>query len=265
MSLSMSLNTAISFLSEEKSLFEELYEYIKDRYFTVHLGTYSNFNFGSGTLVTPTVIIVGIMIGVMIAGLLAIRDRNQLGGFVRTILREKCLSPETAKTYSELGYDRSFMIRMSMQYGKRLRSVVHCVETETVAAPEPEVSAGEPVAEDAVPEEQTDAVPAETPAEPTADPQAEQPVSEAVDIQPTGSDAPAMQKPQRWDNDSFHFYIPEDKAIEADIRFEKKGTNWLVYLALVVGVLALTLAVIYFLPDLLQFADNAITMIKGGN
>ena len=237
---------AIFLLSQDKSLFEELFEYFRDRYFTVHMGTYQNFNFGSGTLITPTVIIVGIMIGVMIAGLLAIRDRYQLGGFVRTVLREKCLSPETAKTFAELGYDRNFMIRMSMQYGKRLRAVVHCVETETVAQPDTESKE-----------------PEKDPAEGQED-GAEQAEAESIEPTPSANES-IPSKPARWDNETYHFYIPEDKAIEADIRFEKKGTSWLIYLALVVGVLAVTLAVIYFLPDLLQFADNAITLIKGGN
>ena len=102
------------FFEQEKSLFEELYEYIKDRYFTVHMGTYENFNFGSGTLITPTVIIVGIMIGIMIAGLLAIRDRNQLGGFVRTVLREKCLSPETPTQSTTI--DNKSNEKMSIKY-----------------------------------------------------------------------------------------------------------------------------------------------------
>lgn len=243
------------FFEQEKSLFEELYEYIKDRYFTVHMGTYENFNFGSGTLITPTVIIVGIMIGIMIAGLLAIRDRNQLGGFVRTVLREKCLSPETAKTFAELGYDRAFMLRMSMQYGRRLRSVVHCVETEAAAQPLTEQT-GEAQPETGQ-EEKVEPNPEED--EPAATDEAP---SEAVQTTEAGPEGP--RKPERWDNDTFHFYIPEEKAIEADIRFEKKGTNWLVYLGLVVGILILTLAVIYFLPDLLQFTDNAITQIKGG-
>ncbi|MBQ7728137.1 MAG: hypothetical protein IJT60_06120 [Clostridia bacterium] len=202
-------------LETQQPLISELFEYFKDRYFTVKLGRYENINLGDGTLITPTMIILGLMIGIIIAGALVLRDRGILGKFVRALNREQCNSPETAKTLAELGFDRSISIRNALRNGKRLRSVVHCVEWEAFEA--------------------------------------------AV------ASAEESEKPNlsfRWDNSTYHFYIPAEKRIEADVRFEKEGSTWKSYVILVIVTVLLAVGIIYFLPDLLQMLDNAIGIIK---
>jgi len=204
-----------SLLEEEKTLFQELYEYFRDRYFTVNLGRYENFTFSSGSLVTPTIIIVGIMIGVLIAGILVIRDRKVLGRFVRALINQNCNSQETAKTLSELGFDKDYSIRNSLRFGKRLRNVVHCVEQEQFEAAKQENQQKE-----------------------------------------TGE--------FQWMNSlHYHFYIPAEKSIEADVRFDKEGNSWRAYLILIVVTVLVAIAVIYLFPDMLQMLDNSISIIKG--
>ena len=65
------------------------------------------------------------------------------------------------------------------------------------------------------------------------------------------------------DPSTVHFYIPEELRYTADLKFEKKGTNWLVFGGVVVGAIAVGLLSIWLLPELLQMADNFIGMFAG--
>lgn len=57
------------------------------------------------------------------------------------------------------------------------------------------------------------------------------------------------------------FYIPEDLKYRAEIRFERKGSGWPLFLgAFVIAILFAALAC-WLLPELLQMADNLITML----
>lgn len=59
-----------------------------------------------------------------------------------------------------------------------------------------------------------------------------------------------------------HFYLPIELREHAEVRYEKKGFGWLqVVLTAVAAVLASAL-LCYFLPDLVQLADNIISMMS---
>ncbi|MBQ8213956.1 MAG: hypothetical protein IJZ80_08105, partial [Clostridia bacterium] len=56
------------------------------------------------------------------------------------------------------------------------------------------------------------------------------------------------------------FYIPEDLRLRAQVRFDNKGSGWMPVLVMV-GITAEVAALIcWFLPDIVQFADNLITV-----
>lgn len=59
-----------------------------------------------------------------------------------------------------------------------------------------------------------------------------------------------------------HFYIPEDLRYRADIRFDQKGSGWISVLITVILTAVAAAAVCFFLPDLLQMADNLITSLS---
>ena len=120
----------------EPSLWEELWQYFNDRYFSVDLEQYEHLGFGSGGIVSVPTIIFGLFIGIIIAAGLAGYDKNKLGSFVRALVRAECLSPDQAKTLSELGFEKGkgAGIRSSLKHGTVLRNVVHCVEREQYEA-----------------------------------------------------------------------------------------------------------------------------------
>ena len=116
---------------QSQTLWEELWAYFRDRYFTLDIeGRYEHLDLGTGTLLSLRNIIVGIFVGIILAAAFASFDRNHLGGLVRKLVREDCLSPDKAKTLRELGYHRSPAVRGSLKRGSVLGNVVHCVERE---------------------------------------------------------------------------------------------------------------------------------------
>lgn len=117
----------------QDSLFHELITYFSDRYFSVEFEVYENFSLGSDAGVTARNMILAIMFGIIVAAFLTAYTRNVPGGFVRKLLAVEALSPESAKTLSELGYFRSTMIRWELSRGSALRMVVRCRELEKQA------------------------------------------------------------------------------------------------------------------------------------
>jgi len=68
--------------------------------------------------------------------------------------------------------------------------------------------------------------------------------------------------PYKIDVSTAHFYIPEDLKYTAELKFEKKGTDWLSFILVVVGSIALALLIIWVVPELLQMTDNFLGMFN---
>lgn len=58
------------------------------------------------------------------------------------------------------------------------------------------------------------------------------------------------------------FYIPEEMRIKAEIRYHRKGTDWVTFVLALVVFAAIALAIYYLLPELLTMLDNLISEIK---
>lgn len=209
------------------SVISELIAYLSDRYFSVEFGNYENFSLSSNAGVTVRNIVLALALGFILAALITAYTRVVLGGFVRKLLREECHSPANAKTLMELGYFRSVSIRSALVRGAALRMVVrYCKAEEREAAIA--FASAKPSSEE------------EGASEPPATP--ERRTGERIDFL---SDA---------------FYIPEELRYRAEIRFDSKGSGWLPVVLAVVGTIVVASILCWFLPDLVQFADNLITV-----
>jgi hypothetical protein len=110
---------------------KELFEYIKTEYFTIDYGEYSNLGiYGSnpGGVSVEAIIIFG-MLGMIAACFMGSFNKGTIGGFVRTLIRNNCLSVESAKTLEELGYLKNSAVRAALKNGY-LKKFVHCVEDD---------------------------------------------------------------------------------------------------------------------------------------
>lgn len=174
-------------------------------------------------------VIIGILIGFFVACCMTLFDRRVLGDFVRHVLRNECLSRETAKTLAELGYEKNAFVRGALRSGVSLRRVVKCVEEEAFNAE-------------------------------TARKQAEY---EAAN---EGKKVPAYKPPKfKVDVSTMHFYIPEELKYMADVKFEKKGANPVTLLIALVLFAAVAVIAFYAVPELLQMLDNMLGIFDPNN
>ncbi len=246
------INKVFIRLSQEPSLISELYEYFKDKYFTPDFGDYANFSVDTSSNISFQTLIFGLFIGINLASIAIIFDRRVLGNFVRKLIFEECLSPESAKTLSELGYMKNSAVRSSLRSGITLRKVVRCVEEEEH--------------ERALAEKR----------------QAYKDMSEEYNKQSDESDEPGetdqksgrfrplekKRRPEFRDSafkinfENARFYIPHDLKYMAEIKFEKKGTNWLAFFIVFVLSFAVMLILIRIMPDVLQMIDNFLSVFS---
>ena len=209
-------------LASEPSVFEELFVYFKEKYFTGNIGTYENFSFGTGSLISLRVIVFGLVIGIVIATVLTIIERRYLGNLVRKLISQDCLSNEKAKTLSELGCPGNYLYRSALRGGHVFGRLI--LQHEEPKPPTEEK------AEEAETEEK--------------------------------EEPPKPPRPAKLDFTTARFYIPEEKRYEAEARFERKGSNWLVGALTVIGSLFLIAGLLFIVPELLRFLDNFLTVIK---
>lgn len=209
----------------ELPLWKELWNYFRDNYFTVDLtGRYEHIDVGSGSLLTIRNIILGLFAGIIIAAFAVAFDKNHLGRVVRKVIKEGCLSPETAKTLQELDCHRSPAVRGSIKRGTVLGKVLHCVEKEQHAR------------------------------------DIEQ--ARAAYAEKNGSEAGFEPVPFRMDLETAHFYIPDEEHYAAEVRFEKGlASGWRTLIAVVILSVVGAALLCVFLPDVLQMVDNMIGIL----
>lgn len=210
-----------------KSLFEELWEYFEETYFSPEIPALDNFDFGTGTLVSLKTILVGLTIGLILASFITIYNKRYIGSFVRKLLEEECLSKDSAKTLEELGYLKNPGIKQAIKTDKPLSRWVKCVE------------------EDEFYEEMTKK-------------REEYEAAHADDKK-----APSFKEISFKRNvNTMHFYIPEEKKYAIDIKYDAKGANWVSFILVAVVAIAVCAFLSYTLPDLIKMVDNFITVVS---
>ncbi|MBQ2735619.1 MAG: hypothetical protein IJF33_07270 [Clostridia bacterium] len=210
----------------QNSLLCELLNYIGDTYFSVQFDAYDNFSISSEAGVTVRNAILAAMLGIVIAAVMTAYYRNDRGpgGFVRHLLKEEVYSPEKAKTLLELGYFRNPTIRRELARGSTLRMVVRCREAEEAA-----LAAEEPANN----------------------------LQNGVKKRKTYA-----RKTTKIDFRTAHFYIPEELRHRADVRFDKKGSDWGRVIATAIVTIGVASALCWLLPDVLHLADNLINILS---
>lgn len=213
-------------LSEEMSLWEELWAYLEGKYFSVDLGQYRHLNLGSGSLITLRNVILGICGGIIIASIMMAYEKNKLGKFVRAVIKEQCLWPDKAMTLEQLGFQGDSAIKSNLRRNSSVLSkVVKCVEREAF---QKDVSD----------------------------------MREAY-IAQTGSEKGFVEPKFEMDLQNAHFYIPDEEHYAADIRYDNTGSGWRAFLLVIIVTTVIAVLVCFLLPDMLQMVDNMIDILKG--
>jgi hypothetical protein len=196
-----------------------------------HTYNYSYISVSDAGLISIRTGVAALLLGVIIAAALSVFQKRTLGDLVRAIDREWCVTPETAKTLTELGMIRNTAIKNDLRHGRALRRVVRCAEEE---------------AYNAAREQQHKQLIADAEA---GDPIAIATLKKWRDI------------PYRLNFETDHFYIPENLIYGADNQFDKKGTTPLTLVTCIVVCVILLIAICFFLPEIIQMTDNMIGML----
>lgn len=250
----------------QNSLLRELLDYFNARYFSVELGLYENFSVTAKTGATVRNIILALAAAIIVAAFVTAYTRIRLGAFVRSLIAEGCLSEEDARTLLEIGYFRNAAVRKALSGGSALRLVVRRVGDGLPPVVEKVTDGeGETVEESA--ETNGEETPTEeTPTEETSETAVEM-VETATEVDAEDAEnasrveenaARVAKNAEKIDFTTARFYIPEALRHRAEIRFDPKGSGW--RSAILVSVLAVVTAGVlcFFVPELIQFADNLI-------
>ncbi len=213
--------------NEEQTLLEELWAYISGKYFSVDLGRYQHIHVQTGSLITLRNVILGICIGFVIAAIMICYEKNKTGGFVRQVIRQQCLWPDKAKTLEELGYGKKGIIKRQLKRTTPLSKTVLCVEKEAFGRDVDEMR--------------------------------------AAYIEKNGNEEGFVAPTFHLDFATAHFYIPDEKHYQADIRFDNKGSGWRALLLVILVSVILAVIACFMLPDVLQLVDNMIGILKPDN
>ena len=214
----------------------EILTYLENTYFSIDFHSYQNFSVSDSAGMTLRNIILGFAIGMIIAAGMIVHTRKGVGGFVRTLLRNDCTSPEKAKTLSELGYFQNPSIRRELKRRVTLGKLIRCKEEDEVLGVVSfthETNKNGDTAENTLKEaENTENVPEQ------------------------------VKAPFELDVSTMHFYIPEDLRYRAEIRFERRGSTW-GFFAIVTALTVVAAALLcVFLPDLFRGVDMLITFLS---
>ncbi len=248
----------------EGSVIKELLDYFWDTYFTVHLHAYEHFHFGDGAAESMRAAVFALAIALFVASVIAVCNRKWIGAFVRTLVEREVHSPDAAQTLFQLGFFRSVLVRHELKYGTQLKGLVICREKEASSGVSQEVRQTAQTGSD--PTEQGSAeIPAKSADVPLNSPlsDAETDVRDFAQTKGEGSAEKASQKADQafvLDFKTAHFYIPATERATAQVRYEKKGFGWLWLILTAVVAVVLAAAICTLLPDLLQLADNIISM-----
>jgi hypothetical protein len=200
-------------------------------------------------------------------------QKRTLGDLVRALQREDCISPDKAMTLEQLGLLRNTAIKQDLRHGTSLKRFVRCVGEEAYHASLNAAEQGIPAPEEPETEapvdpekkETTEPATAKAPATETPETVEEALVAEAAALSQSisaiegGKRRKAGKRAEyRYDFATDRFYIPESIIYSAEIHFDKKGTNPLIFAFVLVAAIIFAALVCFFLPELLKMIDNFI-------
>ena len=212
----MYIPTFLTVPGEERTLWEDILYFFRNYFETIRTTEYESLGV-SGT--TILMIVVAIAAAIIISSVSVIINKTVLGSFVRAVIKSEALSPESAKTLEELGYDEKLMIRRCVRRGYNLRSVIRCVEEE-------EYNERTRIAR------------------------------EEYDKNPDPHKPKFVDVPYEVDPDTDHFYIPEVNKYKADMKFDKRGTSWGMFWIVLFLTVVFSIILLVSLPKILEFVNE---------
>ena len=118
------------------SLLEELWRYFAEHYLTPDYGMYENITINNDSLISPAIIFVAVFVAVMTASAAFIFNKRVLGRMVRRLIKQRCFDQENAKSFAELGLEKSLAHKLFINR-YTLMKAVRCREEDAFYGIEP--------------------------------------------------------------------------------------------------------------------------------
>ncbi len=226
-------------------LFEQLFQYLNEYYFSSSLGSYDNFDIHSVT--TLLVIIGGLCLGLFLASVIAVVQKKHIGKMARALLSLEANSPESAKTLYELGLSGSVPVKIALSHASPLRKLLSIVEGDEVFTYQDELAAAFPDYKkkiDAAKEEKGE----------QAEGEEKEEKKESL--------PPKRFRLRRLNYETARFFIDPSLYHRTTLRYEEKGSSWWIVLLSFVASAAVFLLALRFLPVLVSMLDATISNFK---
>ena len=222
-------------------MFSEIWEYLVEHYFSLDFSRYDNLNI-SKTATTLSVVVIGLVVGCMLAAFFAVIQKNFGGIPVRLLLLREAHSPKDALTLEELGLDKNPFAKLALKCFLAVKKTVAAVSLEQREEALMAKDGGDK------PDKNEETAEAEITKD-TIDTLA----SETLEKEPN-----MLFKKKRGRLSVLAFYIPEGLRYRALFRFDKKGSSLLHAVIATVVFFLLIFILLQFIPHLLQMADNIV-------
>ena len=110
----------------QASALKEFLELLETKIFGLNLGEYENISLSPNAGGTIKNIIIGLVVGTILASAAAFYTRAVQGKFVRELLRRECFTADSAVTLRECGFFCDPSVRRELSKGGALSKIVRC-------------------------------------------------------------------------------------------------------------------------------------------
>ena len=269
-----------SFLaSSEKSVFQELWEYILETYLTPKYGYYANIEINTDPTVTPAALFFAIFFAIMAACAMTIFNRRTLGRPVRLLLKHDAIGKKNAKTFDEIGAKKSRLMKIFINRFT-LSKAIRCVEEdEFYGITEDDAEKTDETAKEYknLSNSETESAAGDAPTLSRSEykkklkreKREEARNLSRAKVEEIGSRhrnayyvGAASKVKYKRNIETDRFYIADGMQYRAEIRFSTKGSNPVILVFVAIGYIIVGVLAIKFLPALLSLIDGAIGNFK---
>lgn len=193
------------------------------------------------SLMNIDLIFIGLYVAIVLAAVALCTRKAVMGRAVRAILKAEAFSPETAKTASELGLGKSRILSYALRH-RKFGLTVRRTDVDY------------------------DALFASMDAE---EKRRRKKTAALRDIPYTEEEMQAARaaffkkKHTPEEEAALRYYIPEAERYSAEDRYSRRGSDIRTAILVALIFIPVLMVIRFFLPELLQLADNAVAMIIG--
>lgn len=196
---------------------------VRMQIFPVFAKAFENFSFDN-PLFTIEIVIWGLIIGVGVGAVCSVLTRRTLGTFVKRMHKAGAADPASALSLENIGMERNPILKLSLREGKALRRYALCANPEECVIARPAPAGFSKMMRRIFSFEET--------------------------------------RPPVIDLTRARFYMPDEQRYEAEVRYDKKGTDLAGLIVSLAMLFALGRVVHWLLPELLAFLDRAISAMR---